>query len=239
MDKNVFQFKKFQVSHGKSSMKIGVDAVLLGCWAGRVCEKILEVGTGCGVISLILAQRFPTSFIEAIDIDESSVEEARKNFENSPWSQRLKVQRECFPKETCQKENLYDLIVSNPPYFNSGIDRPSTPREIARHQGELSIFSLIENSSQLLKSGGCLSMIFPTEFAERAIECGKIHGLSLTRLCYIRNNPKSREKRVMMELKKMGEVEESPCEVTHINLFEDGNPTDDHIILCKDFYLKF
>ena len=100
----MFRFKQFVVSHSQSSMKIGVDSVLIGCWAGETGGKILDVGTGCGVISLILAQRFKDSYLTGIDIDESSIEEARENFRNSSWGNRLEAITGSFPKYLEKRE---------------------------------------------------------------------------------------------------------------------------------------
>lgn len=236
MDENRFKFKYFEVSHFQSSMKVGVDAVLLGSWAETKGNRILDVGTGCGVISLMLAQRFPDSQITAIDIDQLSVTEATENFRKSQWTKKLIARLESFPNETLLKGEKYDLIVSNPPFFNSGITSPESRREKARHQKELSPFSLVENSSGLLNPGGSLCMIFPAEFTNEIIRRGEDIGLHSIRLCGIRNNPHRPEKRVMLE---MSPESRGSCEVEHLILFEEGEPTPRYLTLCKDFYLKF
>lgn len=183
-------------------MKVGVDAVLLGAWAGEKATRILDVGTGCGVISLMLAQRFPEALIDAIDIDESSVDEANLNFKNSPWSRRMKVWISEFPKRFEIINEKYDLIVSNPPFFQSGISQPSTPRERARHMDKLSVFTLLEFSPKILKEDGILAMIFPSEFEEKVIETASHYSLFPKRICKIKNREGKSEKRVMIELQK-------------------------------------
>ena len=242
MDESVFKFKKFNVLHGNGSMKIGVDAVLLGSWVGKKANKILDVGTGCGIISLMLAQRFPEANIFAIDIDAPSIEESQINFRNSPWSSRLKTALIKFPEEIINKKEKFDLIVSNPPYFNSGIDFPLSPREKARHQDSLSIFSLIEKSPLLLENEGCLSLIFPIDYLEVAIERGKKYKLEVKRICKIRDNISRPEKRVMLEFVFCEKILDPPS-IESLILFKNGNnnrePTESYRKLCKDFYLKF
>lgn len=217
-------------------MKVGVDAVLIGSWAGKNPSKILEVGSGCGVISLMLAQRFPNVTIEAIDIDKASVDECNDNFVHSPWSDRLKVNQKTFPEDVVAMGRRYDLIVSNPPFFKSGIDNPVTPREKARHQNSLSMFSLIKYSQALLTDKGRLAMIFPVEFYDEVLKYAEEEGLCLNRECKVRNNIRRPVKRVMMEfaLENAGFVEKQ-----ELVMFEDGVPSAAYLNLCRDFYLKF
>lgn len=237
MAQEMFSFKKFDVRHGKSSMKVGVDAVLLGAWVNlEECNEILEVGTGCGVISLILAQRNPQSFITAIDIDKNSIEESTYNFLNSPWKDRLTSIIEEFPNETLKKKKKYDLIISNPPYFSSGIKQPSTSRERARHQDKLSVFSLLENGSRLLNETGKIAVIIPGEFLDQSKDLALQLGYSVKRECLMRNKDTKPYKRVMFEFVWGGQKEEG---IEKLTLFDSGNPTKEYHNLCKDLYLKF
>lgn len=237
MEENVFSFKHFKVRHGLSSMKVGVDAVLLGAWAGENATKILDVGTGCGIIALIMAQRFPTAFVEGIDIDNDSVIEASINFENSLWRDRLRVYKKNFTDiDFAEIEKKYDLIVSNPPYFSSGVINPETPRERARHQDSLSVFHLIDGAGKLLSEDGKLSMIFPIEFYDDVIIKMKENSFCLYRECFIRDREKSREKRVMIEIGR-SQVE---VDVETLILFDEARfPTKKYQELCRDLYLKF
>lgn len=233
-----FRFKQFTINHHKSSMKIGVDAVLLGAWAGLDPKSVLDVGTGCGIIALILAQRFPLAKIKAIDIDKNSIEEATENFNLSPWSHNISADLIDF-QEIDILDKKYDLIVSNPPYFKSGIEKPSTPREIARHQGTLSIFSLIEKSPDILNENGRLSLIFPLEFYDKAISSALGSGFSVVRECRVKDNPKKQEKRVMIEFVKNHINSESKTVTQHLTLFNGLNPTPEYRSLCSSLYLKF
>ena len=234
----MFQFKKFQMLHGHGSMKIGVDAVLLASWVSCEARNILDVGTGSGIIALLLAQRNPESKILGIDIDAPSVDEARINFMNSPWKDNLSVKQLEFPKDLISKGEKYDMIISNPPYFDSGVVSPSSQRERARHQDTLSVFSLIEESPEILSIGGKLNVIFPTEFEAAVFELASIHKFTPLRVCRVKNKEQSKEKRVMMELGYMVRSDNMP-EKEVLTLFEGGQPTEEYIKLCKDFYLKF
>lgn len=237
MDESVFRFKKFTVSHAQSSMKVGVDAVLLGAWAGMKASRILDIGTGSGVIALMMAQRFPESRILGIDIDQASVEEAEFNFSHSPWSDRLTVKKESFPEDLINKVERFDLIVSNPPYFNSGIINPTTPREKARHQDKLSVFSILKHAKSLITEGGVIALIYPEEFHTEA----KLHasncGLVLIRQCFVRGNINRPFKRVIAEFKN---TKSAPNLITEfLTLHQDNKPTEEYIKLCRNFYLKF
>ena len=234
MEDSMFTFKQFKVRHGKSSMKVGVDAVLLGAWAGESAREILDIGTGCGVVALILAQRFPDALIEGVDIDCQSIEEASINFKESPWSERLDAFKKAFP--FIEDDKKYDLIVSNPPYFNSGLKNPSTQREKARHQDRLTVFTLIENCGDLLTDNGRLSMIFPIEFYQEAVARGLEKGLFPIRECFIKDREGSKEKRVLLEL---GRARNEDYREKIILFTENREPTKEYRKLCKDLYLKF
>lgn len=234
MEEGVFKFKKFKVHHLHSSMKVGVDAILLGAWAGETAHSILDVGTGCGVIALMLAQRFPEAKVLAIDIDAPSIEEADKNFTESPWKERLVAEEESF--QEIEKQNQFDLIVSNPPYFASGLNNLATPREKARHQDTLSVFKLLKGSGDFLVPGGRLSVIFPIEYYDEAIRTGKENNLNLIRECIIRDKAEKKAKRVMGEFSN----QEKPLVSENLILFEEGRvPTENYRKLCGEFYLKF
>lgn len=242
MEHGSFKFKSFEVSHQRSSMKVGVDAVLLGAWAGEKPGKILEVGTGCGVIALMLAQRFPESGVLAIDIDEDSIEEAKVNFENSLWGERLEARLVEFSVFCCrfsEEDGKFDLIVSNPPYFASGVGNPLTPREKARHQSTLSAFSLLEKSKVMLTDSGRLAMIFPNEYYDKVKEYGEREGYVRLRECRIRNREGRSEKRIMIEFGKRDFYGDTACEVENLVMFEGEEPTKRYRELCKEFYLKF
>lgn len=237
MRKSVFRFKEFVCMHAKSSMKIGVDAVLLGAWAKvENTHKILDVGTGCGVIALMCAQRNSSAKIEAIDIDEQSVQEASLNFTASPWSERLTVLKKDFIS-TVDSGEKFDLIISNPPFFSSGISKPDTSRLIARHESSLSPVELIRKGSRLLTPEGLVSIVIPYDRVSSLVKDIEGSGLIITRACKVRGHRNAGYKRALLEF-QFGN--ESISEWEELTLEESPNhPTSQHKQLCSPFYLYF
>lgn len=245
MQKGIFKFKYFEVCHQRSSMKIGVDGVLIGAWATSEGRNILDVGTGCGIIALMMAQRNQDAEIMAIDIDAPSVDEAGENFRNSPWSGRITSELMAF-EELIGLSKKFDLIISNPPYFDAGVKVLDDSRKRARHVGNLSPESLVRGADAILVSGGRLAMIMPSEYAARITSVCKETDLVISRTQYVRNHRDAPVKRVMLELKKIDKrsAEERlgklPSEKDILTMFEpDGLPTEEYRELCRDFYLKF
>lgn len=251
MKKGVFRFKQFDCSHFRSSMKIGVDGVLLGAWAATDgAKRIIDIGTGCGVIALMCAQRNRAADILAVDIHPGSVEEAAENFARSPWGDRLRALQQDF---TAMEERDFDLIVSNPPFFDSGVSNPETARERARHQAALSPYSLIEWASRHLSSTGLLAMIFPAEQGEEIADHARRFGLSLTRGLLVKGNPNVAPKRLLAEFSKSEKPTAPTEESAGIANFSSGGveipiltienaPNDytaEYKSLTGDFYLKF
>ncbi len=233
-----FRFKQFEVNHHRSSMKVGVDAVLLGAWADVFgAERVLEVGCGCGVISLMLAQRNAQSTILAIDIHEESVGECGENFANSPWSNRLEVRLSDYCTPELDSDGQFDLILSNPPYFDSGIKLPDTPRLQARHQAGLSPESLLEYSKGRMTRRGRVAMIIPADRGSEIQEAAKALGYGVVRLLRMEGREGRGEKRHLFEfaLGWNGKTSEERICLEDVS----GEYTDAYRSLCRDFYLKF
>ena len=238
---SVFRFKQFDCSHGRGSMKIGVDAVLVGAWAPVMdASSILDVGTGSGVIALMCAQRNMKARITAIDIDADSITEAADNFASSPWSDRLHAMEISYDR--MDEHNRFDLIVSNPPYFNSGVVDPDTPRMRARHQDELCPLTLLEKGKALLTPGGRIAMIIPADQRFQLVEEAKILGLTLSRGTLVRGHDDAPIKRVLLEFRFYREngrgVDPARLPVLTLEV-RPGVPTEEHRALCGSFYLKY
>lgn len=263
MDKRRFYFKRFSVAHTRSSMKVGVDGVLIGAWADvSGCRGVLDVGCGCGVIALMCAQRAPEAVVTAIDVDADSVIEADANFRESPWSDRLSALH-CSLSDYLSRISVegdetarFDLVVSNPPFFNSGVDTPDSRRLSARHQAELSPLALVECASRLLAPGGRLALIAPSEQCGEIVAEAGARSLRLRRAEYVRGHAASPVKRVLLEFTTAApSIDDSPTPglttkgPSAPNLTDDipvldleissGIPTPDYRTLCRDFYLKF
>ena len=146
-----FQFKQFVVFHDKCAMKVGTDGVLVGAWAQvDGARRVLDIGTGSGLIALMLAQRNPDAFVTAVDIDEAAVEQARENVARTPWSDRMEVERLDIRKAPEEWNGCFDAIVSNPPYFVESVKCPQAQRNTARHTDELDFDALLSKVSVLL-----------------------------------------------------------------------------------------
>lgn len=234
-----FKFKQFECSHRHSSMKIGVDAVLAGVWCDvSNCRRVLDAGCGCGVIALIVAQRCLNAQIDAIDIHEDSVKEAAANFNRSPWGARMSASMADFDSLKPGEENAYDLIVSNPPYFNAGVEKIDTSRLAARHQKTLSPFVLLQKAPELLAPGGRLAFVCPAEFEPSLIEESRLHGMAQVRTCRVSGRAGSAPKRVLMEF-LYGDAETAPIITNMAIEYSPLRHTEEYIAMTKDFYLKF
>ena len=203
-----FRFKQFTVWHDRCAMKVGTDGVLLGAWASTTdspaantdktspVERILDIGTGSGLVALMLAQRFPNAIIDGIDIDPSAVLQAKDNFSASPFSTRLHAYSS--PLQEWQPQEKYDMIVSNPPYFSNSLLCPDGMRTKARHAESLSFAELLAHSNRLLTQAGTLSLVLPAD-AEKAImkEARQQH-LYCVRLCRVHTTANKPAKRILV-----------------------------------------
>lgn len=240
-----FRFKQFDVVNDRSAMKVGTDGVLLGAWAFDGMEerggtlRVLDVGTGSGVIGLMLAQRLGNAMVRGIDVEAGAVDEARENFVNSPWGQRLEAMELDFCNMAGDGEGgWYDLLVSNPPFFSGGSLAPEAARRLARHEGELNFASLMKGAGRLLKPGGRVAVVAPYEALEEIVFEGELNGLGLRRLCVVRTVGRKPPRRVLLELERGGlcaEVERGELCIHD----EAGGYTADYIRLTREFYLKF
>ena len=242
-----FRFKQFTVWHDRCAMKVGTDGVLLGAWcplgvdeATRQGEyKILDIGTGSGLIALMLAQRAtsiddPPIVIDTIDIDAGAAEQAKFNFEQSPWSKLLRIYQSSLQEWQSEKE--YDLIVSNPPYFQSSLKNPDAQRATARHTDSLSYSELIKHSGRLLKNNGILALVLPIEAEEEILSLAAAAGLLPTHITYVHTKPGKPAKRILIALRK-GDANGN-VESKHFYIESEDSPrSEEYRKLTEDFYL--
>jgi tRNA1Val (adenine37-N6)-methyltransferase len=231
---SIFYFKQFAVKQNLSAMKVGTDGVLLGAWVNAGSPgRILDIGTGTGLIALMMAQKFPDALIEAIEPEKAAFEEAKFNFVQSLWTERLKVNNVSLQEFSSQEK--YDLIVSNPPFYNSTFKQLNESRAMARHTQGLSYSELLNNSHRLLNSNGLCFFVFPfseeLSFVKTAAEAGLYPG----RICRVRGNENTDFKRVLLCL---GTEKNTLKEEELIIEKSRGVYTDEYVALTREFYLK-
>jgi tRNA1Val (adenine37-N6)-methyltransferase len=232
-----FYFKQFKVEDGRSTMKVGTDAVLLGSVVkvGK-SGSILEIGTGSGVIALIIAQRSNAS-IDAIEIDKESAEQAAANTLASPWTDRINIIRDSLQEFTPKALKKYDLIISNPPFFSCSLKSPDKKRNLSRHDEGLSYAELIGCSSVLMAEGGSLWVILPVNESTIFISMAEKEGFMLHFRMNIISKEGRKAHRCILEFKKS--VTGNPEEETLVILDANGIHTADYKELTKDFYIDF
>lgn len=221
-------------------MKVGTDAVLLGAWASVAdATNILDIGCGCGIIALMLAQRSSEkASVYAIDIDKDSVYQAIENIRNSPWPDRVKAEAESLQDFAANTALRFDLIVSNPPFFNRSLPAPNCRRNQARHTESLTHDELISCASNLLLNSGRIALVLPLSEAEYCITTAQDHDLHLHRKTLVFPKPHSAAKRVLLEFTRQKALNLYCSKLTiETELRHDYSP--DFIALLKNFYLKF
>lgn len=233
-----FKFKQFGVNDDKCAMKIGTDGVLLGAWCNiSSSHDVLDIGSGSGLISLMIAQRC-NALITGVEIDSFAVEQSIENINSSPWNDRISIVNNNFI-EWAQNESLFekfDHIVSNPPFFNSGPTAPSSTRAIARHENSLGYEQLIKLSVPLLTSEGKISIISPIERKEDIIYYCELYRLSISHLTLISPKSNTPPNRILWEISKL----KLPTVQEHIFIRNESNQySTEYTALTKDFYLNF
>ena len=230
----VFRFKQFAVVNDRTAMKVGTDGVLLGAWCPvDGVKRVLDVGTGCGVIALMVAQRNSQATIDAIDIDKDAIEETVINFKNSPWGDRLTAIKGDF--NTMNTIKRYDLIISNPPYFTNGVLPTGDARTTARHTASLTYRQLIEGASRLLTENGMLSLISPSDAEGAIIEAATFASLPIRQLTRVIPVMGAAPKRSLWLLSRREmPYQERVLTIAH----NDGTFTSEYVALTGAFYLK-
>ena len=265
MASDFFRFKQFCVWHNLCAMKVGTDGVLLGAWAMQgtnapssstteghhisksIDEKseaqhrkhaevhhILDIGTGSGLIALMLAQRFGEAKIDAIDIAPSAIQQAEQNFRQSPWSERL-----CCSLSALQdyhSDTVYDLIVSNPPYFQNSLKNPDQDRLLARHSDSLPYSSLLHHAAQLVAPQGIIALILPAEAEKDIIRIAETEKLFCTRLTRVCTKPGKNAKRILIEFSPIPSDQPTQPELFYIESSTSPR-SEEYSRLTQDFYL--
>lgn len=233
-----FQFKQFSLEQDQCAMKIGTDGVLLGAWAPieHIPNQILDIGTGTGIIALMLAQRSNATQIDALEIEENAYEQATDNFENSPWNDRLFCFHAGLDEFMDEPEDEYDLIVSNPPFYSEDYKTNNEQRDLARFQDALPFEDLIEAADLLLSENGVLAVIIPFKEEDRFLAIAHEFELYPIQITHVKGTPTTEIKRSLLALSR------NNIETPTINelVIEIGRHeyTPEYIALTKEFYLK-
>ncbi|MEI7662058.1 MAG: methyltransferase [Bacteroidota bacterium] len=232
-----FHFRQFSVEDEQSTLRVGTDVMLLGSWATpQKALRILDIGTGCGVLALMMAQK-SNGLIDAIDIDLPSVTEARGNFTRSPWGDRLSAIHESLYGFTGRVVPGYDFIITNPPYFADSLKSPSDRKNIARHDHSLTHEELVRCVRQLLSPGGLFALILPAGAADAFIELCDTGGLILQRRMKVSQKPGSPPLRILMEFSNHGC--NCTCEDSMTVRTMPGGFSDAYLALTAPFHQFF
>ena len=236
MSGNSFTFKQFVVRQERCAMKVGTDGTLLGAWAAldRRDGRILDIGTGTGLMALMMAQRYPEAQVTAIDIDAAAVEQATENVKDSPFTARIEVRK--ADVNTFETSEPYDAIVCNPPYFDKALTCPDNQRTQARHTLTLTYRQLMSTAWRLLSDEGLFSLIIPNDYFQQLESEAYLVGFFLTRVYGVRTTGRKPIKRYLIELRKQTNKELVKEEVVIDDLPNVRSKW--YRELTKDFYIK-
>jgi tRNA1Val (adenine37-N6)-methyltransferase len=236
MSNPYFQFKQFIVYHDQCAMKVGTDGVLLGAWVDMAQrESVLDIGTGTGLIALMLAQR-GAAMVHAVELDHAAAVQANENVRQSAFSDVITIIEADFAQFQSPANRKYNLIVSNPPFFHDSLNAETENRNMARHSDALPWLVLLERSRNLLADNGKIALVIPAESEAYLLSLAFRLQLFETRICrvFTRNNKPAQ--RVLIELTKQPAVCKREQLFIHL---PDGEYSSDYKNITKDFYLNF
>ena len=235
MANSFFRFKQFTVFQENCAMKVGTDGVLLGAWAGVGENKyILDIGTGTGLVAMMLAQRNANAMVKAIDIDTSCISQSQQNIACSPFSHQIDVEEMLFQEFAVAQNMHYNLIVSNPPFFQNSLKSPCTSRNHARHTDSLSFYEVISLGAHLLSEDGRIALILPYEYKQPILEHAATVSLFANRITNVFPLPHKPAKRLLVEF---GSTKTECIEADLTIELDRHQYTREFIALTNEFYL--
>lgn len=251
MANTFFQFKKFIVHQAHTSMKVCTDACLFGAWAAsdqniKDTQKILDIGAGTGLLSLLLAQANNNATITAVEIEPAAAIEAASNFKLSPWADQLNLVHDDIQNFGNHANTVYDIIITNPPFYEGDLKSPDENKNTAAHSTALPWNILIENVAKLLTDGGSFFVLIPTLRAYTMQKLCHNHGLQLVEEVLVHNTAKTLPIRAMQKFTKLrvGQMNAEKTidipQVTRTKIFikdTDNNYSPEFNALLKDYYL--
>ena len=237
MPNDWFRFKQFTIQQKHAAMKVGTDGVLLGAWSTVPPKgsRVLDIGTGTGLIALMIAQRTVEVEVDALEIDPSSATQANENFQDSPWKDRMHCIQSSFQDYASQTKRHYDLIICNPPFFTASAKTPSKAKNLARHDDSLSLEDLFKGAVSLITKTSVISIILPVQKEARALRICKAHQLFCNRLTRVVPTPGKPPKRVLLEFSfnpGLAREDDLTIETETRHIY-----TDDYRDLTGSFYL--
>jgi len=232
-----FKFKEFTINQDQCAMKIGTDGVLLGAWTSiyKNTISILDIGSGTGILSLMLAQRSYAELIDALEIDDKTYEQCVDNFEQSPWGDKLFCYHASLENFVEEIEDKYDLIICNPPFYSEDYKTDNSQRDLARFQDAMPFEHLLESVSKLLSEDGIFSVVIPFKEETYFIKLASNANLFPKKILRVKGNSTSEIKRSLIEFS----FRESDIIIENLIIETERHQyTQDYINLTKDFYLK-
>ena len=216
----VFRMRHFTLNDDRCAMKVGSDGLLLGAWAGtQPVQRILDIGTGSGLVALMMAQRFPEATVTAIELEPEAASQARENFAASPFSERLHLEEGDFLLWAAEVPTLFDWAVCNPPFFRNKPKSPDPARNLARHDDSLPIEKLLRFSHHLTVPSGRMSLVWPTDRSQELLHAAQSIGWYPHRILSVHGTPEHPCERQVVELEK------SPTDcLSHTRIDVEMNP---------------
>lgn len=232
MSNDYFRFKQFCIHHDRCAMKVGTDGVLLGAWGCVEGCRILDIGTGTGLIALMAAQRNPEAKVFGIDVDEEAVFQARENIAESPFCSRI----ECILQDVLAFETgeLFDAILCNPPFFTEATLPDDKSRALARNNKNLPFPLLIKKVAELLAEDGVFSLVVPSGLVQEIVGLCLENGLHLVRRCQVHTTAQKPPRRTLLAFSRQN----LKCDEQVLCLMDkDGSRSAQYLELTNDFYL--
>jgi tRNA1Val (adenine37-N6)-methyltransferase len=237
-----FEFKQFTIRQNRCAMKVGTDGILLGAWCDlchndAALSRVLDIGTGTGLVALMLAQRNPAATVEGIEIDKAAFEQANENFQVSPWSNRLRAILGCV--KSFAPASRYTLIAANPPWFNESLKSATPARNLARHDDSLTRSELLSVVNRLLEFDGRFCIILPATDGREFRPLAESYGLHCQRICEVRAKSHKAPGRLLLEFGRTGPSIVPQTESLTVEGVARHDYTAEFRELTREFYLRF